>query len=93
MAPAVAIAEGWSRPADIGRSAIFYDGTLNPDTYPKWLDDNAIAYVAISQGPYDVQANQWHFFRHVLHDARPAYTPEERIATSRRDRSRARQPG
>jgi pimeloyl-ACP methyl ester carboxylesterase len=24
-----------------------------------------------------VQANQWHFFRHFLHDARPAYTPEE----------------
>ena len=24
-----------------------------------------------------VQANQWHSFRHFLHDARPAYTPEE----------------
>jgi pimeloyl-ACP methyl ester carboxylesterase len=24
-----------------------------------------------------VHANQWHFFRHFLHDARPAYTPEE----------------
>jgi epoxide hydrolase 4 len=24
-----------------------------------------------------VQANQWHFFRHFLHDARPEYTPEE----------------
>jgi len=24
-----------------------------------------------------VQANRWHFFRHFLHDARPAYTPEE----------------
>jgi pimeloyl-ACP methyl ester carboxylesterase len=24
-----------------------------------------------------VQANNWHFFRHFLHDARPALTPEE----------------
>jgi pimeloyl-ACP methyl ester carboxylesterase len=24
-----------------------------------------------------VQANHWHFFRHFLHDARPAFTPEE----------------
>ena len=24
-----------------------------------------------------VHANQWHFFRHFLHDADPAYTPEE----------------
>jgi hypothetical protein len=56
VAPAVAIAKGWSRPADTGRNAIFYDGTLNADTYRKWLDDNAISYVAISQGPYDWSA-------------------------------------
>src|SRR5689334_1258524 len=24
-----------------------------------------------------VHANRWHFFRHFLHDANPAYTPEE----------------
>ena len=24
-----------------------------------------------------VHANHWHFFRHFLHDANPAYTPEE----------------
>jgi pimeloyl-ACP methyl ester carboxylesterase len=24
-----------------------------------------------------VEANHWHFFRHFLHDANPAYTPEE----------------
>jgi hypothetical protein len=56
VAPVVAIAKGWSRPADTGRNAIFYEGTLNPDTYRKWLDDNAISYVAISQGPYDWSA-------------------------------------
>ena len=39
-----------------GATPIFYDGTLNADTYRKWLDDNAISYVAISQGPYDWSA-------------------------------------
>ena len=53
VAPVVAIARGWSRQADIGRNPIFYDGTLNADTYQKWLDDNAITYVALSNGPYD----------------------------------------
>ena len=56
VTPAVAIAKGWSRPADTGRNPIFFDGTLNADTYRKWLDDNAISYVAISQGPYDWSA-------------------------------------
>ena len=57
VAPVVAIARGWSRPADTGNSPVFYDGTLNADTYRKWLDDNAISYVALSEGPYDWAAS------------------------------------
>jgi hypothetical protein len=53
VAPVVPIARGWSRQVDTGNSPIFYDGTLNADTYREWLDDNAISYVAISSGPYD----------------------------------------
>jgi hypothetical protein len=53
VAPEVAIARGWSRQVDIGRNPIFYDGTLNADTYRRWLDDNAISYVAISSGPHE----------------------------------------
>ena len=56
VAPVVPIAKGWSRQADTGRNAIFYDGTLDADTYRKWLADNAISYVAISNGPYDWSA-------------------------------------
>ena len=56
VAPVVPIAKGWSRQADTGRNAIFYNRTLNADTYRAWLDDNAISYVAISQGPYDWSA-------------------------------------
>jgi hypothetical protein len=53
VAPVVAIAKGWSRPVDTDRHLIFYDGSLNADTYRKWLDANAISYVALSNGPYD----------------------------------------
>jgi hypothetical protein len=53
VAPVVAIAKGWSRQVDTDRNLIFYDGSLNADTYRKWLDANAISYVALSNGPYD----------------------------------------
>jgi hypothetical protein len=53
VASVVPIAKGWSRQVDTGRNPIFYDGSLNADTFGKWLDDNAISYVAISNGPYD----------------------------------------
>jgi hypothetical protein len=53
VAPVVPIARGWSRQIDTGNSPIFYDGTLNADTYRKWLDDNAVSYVALSNGPHD----------------------------------------
>jgi hypothetical protein len=57
VAPVVAIARGWSRAADTGRHPIFYDGTLTAETYRKWLQNNAISYVAISEGPYDWSAS------------------------------------
>jgi hypothetical protein len=49
----IPIARGWSRQVDTGYNRIFYEGTLNPDTYRKWLDDNAISYVALSDGPHE----------------------------------------
>ena len=51
VASVVPIAKGWSRQVDTGRNPIFYDGSLNADTFGKWLDYNAISYVAISNGP------------------------------------------
>ena len=58
VAPKVPIARGWSRPLDTGRHSIFYNGSLNADTYQQWLDDNAISHVALSTGPYDWVAPQ-----------------------------------
>jgi hypothetical protein len=54
--PVIPIARGWLRQVDRERNPIFYDGSLNPDTYRKWLDDNAVSYVAVSNGPYDWSA-------------------------------------
>jgi hypothetical protein len=54
--PVVPIARGWLRQVDVERNPVFYDGSLNPDTYRKWLDDNAVSYVALSNGPYDWSA-------------------------------------
>jgi hypothetical protein len=53
VAPVFPIARGWSRQLDTGRHPIFYDGSLNADTYRQWLDENAISHVALSNGPYD----------------------------------------
>ena len=53
VAPVVPIARGWSRQLDTGRYPIFYNGSLNADTYRQWLDDNAISHVALANGPYD----------------------------------------
>jgi hypothetical protein len=53
VAPVVPIARGWSRQVDTARNQIFFDQTLNADTYRGWLDDNAISYVALSTGPHE----------------------------------------
>ncbi|HEY7632189.1 MAG TPA: hypothetical protein VH817_15895 [Thermoleophilaceae bacterium] len=41
------IARGWERQLDIGRNSLFYDGTLNAQTYRRWLADNAVRWVAL----------------------------------------------
>jgi hypothetical protein len=47
------IARGWLRQVDIERNPVFYDGSLDAGTYRRWLDDNAVSHVAISDGPHD----------------------------------------
>jgi len=46
------------RQVDIGRNPVFYEGNLDEHKYRQWLDDNAISYVALSNGPYDWAANR-----------------------------------
>jgi hypothetical protein len=58
VAPEVAIARGWLRQVDLGRNPFFYDGPLDADTYRDWLDDNAVAWVAVARGRHDWAANE-----------------------------------
>lgn len=50
VAEEVPVARGWLRQVDVGRNALFYDGSLTPATYLTWLYDNAVAYVAYPRG-------------------------------------------
>ncbi|QSB17211.1 hypothetical protein JQS43_09275 [Natronosporangium hydrolyticum] len=45
------LARGWLRQADLDRHPLFFDGTLDADSYQQWLTDNGVAYVVLPQGP------------------------------------------
>ena len=53
VASAVPLARGWLRQVDVGRNAVFYDETLNAETYRRWLADNAVSWVALARGAHD----------------------------------------
>jgi len=53
VAPVVPLARGWLRQVDVGEHALFYDGSLTAATYRQWLDDNAVAWVALARGQHD----------------------------------------
>lgn len=53
VAPSLPIARGWERQVDVTRNAIFYDGSLNADTYRTWLDQLAVKWVALPNVPLD----------------------------------------
>jgi hypothetical protein len=57
VAPHVALARGWERQLDRERNALFYDSTpLSPTRYRRWLDDNAVRFVALANAPIDYSA-------------------------------------
>lgn len=41
------LARGWERQLDRRHGALFYDGTLDAASYRAWLDERAVAYVAL----------------------------------------------
>jgi hypothetical protein len=53
VAPQLPIARGWERQLDVTRNAIFYDGSLNAETYRAWLDQLAVKWVALPNVPLD----------------------------------------
>jgi hypothetical protein len=57
VAPHVPLARGWERQLDRDRNALFYDGrTLTAAGYRRWLDDNAVRFVALADAPIDYSA-------------------------------------
>jgi hypothetical protein len=47
LSPYVNLARGWNRQADVERNALFYDGSLTPDTYRDWLRRWSVNYVVL----------------------------------------------
>jgi hypothetical protein len=57
LAPRVALARGWERQLDREHNALFYDsGALTAGSYRAWLEDAAVAYVALPDAPLDYSA-------------------------------------
>jgi hypothetical protein len=77
VAPHVPLARGWERQVDRARNGFFYDGRLTPARYRRWLDDNAVRYVALADAPIDYSAAReaqlvrdgLPYLRPVWHDA------------------------
>jgi hypothetical protein len=56
VAPHIPLARGWERQLDRRYGALFYDGTLTAATYRAWLDEHAVAYVAVADVDLDYSA-------------------------------------
>ena len=79
VAPHVPLARGWERQVDRQRNALFYDDRpLTAARYRRWLDDNAVRFVALADAPIDYSAAREAaararrarpYLREVWHDA------------------------
>jgi MFS family permease len=58
VAPHYPLARGWERQLDKKYNALFYRDRLDPDTYRRWLEANAVRYVALSDARLDGSARQ-----------------------------------
>jgi hypothetical protein len=56
VASRFSLARGWERQLDIHDNPIFYGGSLTPTTYDRWLHDNAVRFVAVSDADPDYSA-------------------------------------
>jgi hypothetical protein len=56
VAPSVPLARGWLRQLDSKYNALFYDGTLDADSYREWLTRRGIRYIALPDVALDSSA-------------------------------------
>ncbi len=47
VAASIPIARGWERQVDMDRNAVLYDESLSVTEYRRWIDDNAVRWVAL----------------------------------------------
>jgi hypothetical protein len=52
------LARGWERQLDIKVNDVFYEGTLTPARYRRWLAENGVRYVALPDVDLDGSAQQ-----------------------------------
>lgn len=57
LAPSFGLARGWLRQLDKTRDDVFYDGRLTHRSYRRWLQRNAVRYVALPDAPLDYSAH------------------------------------
>ena len=88
VAPHVPLARGWERQLDRRYGALFYDGTLTPRRYRAWLDEHAVAYVALPDVPLDYAAPR----RGAAHRARACRTCARSGAARTGASTRSRDP-
>jgi hypothetical protein len=70
VAPHVPLARGWERQLDKKYNALFYADRLDPVRYRRWLDANAVRFVALPDASLDGSAVQE---AALLRTARPAW--------------------
>src|SRR5439155_25236868 len=58
VAPHYPLARGWERQLDKKYNALFYTARLDPARYRRWLDANAVRYVAVPDARLDGSAVQ-----------------------------------
>jgi hypothetical protein len=58
VAPRYPLARGWERQLDRKYNGLFYSARLDPHRYRRWLDANAVKYVALSDARLDGSARQ-----------------------------------
>jgi len=56
VAPEIPLARGWQRQLDRRYGGLFYDGSLTAARYRAWLDEHAVAYVALPDVALDYAA-------------------------------------
>jgi hypothetical protein len=53
LAPSVSLARGWEKQLDERYDHVLLSSGLNPASYKRWLDENAVSFVALPDAPLD----------------------------------------